>query len=88
MPEKSLYTKKLGSAVAKATRRNAGRYHVISRDSNRWAVVSEGSVRATKAFDTRRAAILFAKKAAMEKTGEVYIHGRRGDIEVSYSYAG
>ena len=88
MARKSLYTKRLGAVVAsKAQSATTGRYHVISGDTKKWSVVSEGSVRAVKAFDSKKDAVNFAKKTASKKTGEVIVHAKTGQIRDMISYA-
>jgi hypothetical protein len=88
MHRKSLYTKRLGIKVAnEAQSSNAGRYHVISGDSKRWTVVSEGKVRPVKVFATQKEAISFARKTALLKTGVVFIHGKTGMIRDEISFA-
>ena len=88
MAIKSLYTKKLAVTLAKnAEIINSGRYHVISGTATRWVVVTEGSVRPIKSFPTQRQAVSFAKQTASKKTGEVFIHGRTGQIRDMISFA-
>jgi hypothetical protein len=88
MAEKSLYTKRLGAAVASRARNgSSGRYHVISGEARKWSVVSEGSVRPFRAFDTKKEAVNFAKKTASKKTGEVIVHAKTGQIRDMISYA-
>ena len=88
MEKKSLYTKKLGAAVASRTHvTNSGRYHVISGEAKKWSVVAEGSVRPVKAFSSMEEAINFAKQTASKKTGEVIIHAETGQISDRISYA-
>lgn len=88
MVKKSLYTKQLGSRVA----RNAspafakGRYHVICGVSNKWSVVAHGRVRPVKNFLTQTEAISFAKKTAQKLTGTVIVHAKTGQIRDTYSY--
>ncbi len=85
---KSLYTKRLGAVVAsRAQNATSGRYHVISGEARRWSVVSEGSVRAVRAFDSKKDAVSFAKKTALKKTGEVIVHAKTGQIRDMISYA-
>ncbi len=88
MAKKSLYTKRLGAVVASGARSvTSGRYHVISGEARNWSVVSEGSVRPVKAFDSQEDAINFAKKSALKKTGEVIVHAKTGQIRDMISYA-
>ena len=85
---KRYYTRELGETVANgALRVNSGRYHVISGDAQRWTVVPEGRIRPIKVFSTQRQAIVFAKQTASKRTGEVFIHGRSGQIieQISFS---
>ncbi len=88
MAKKGFYTRKLGAEVAsRAQKSQTGRYHVISGESQKWAVVSEGSIRPTRSFNTQKDAVDFAKRSASRKSGEVIIHGRTGQIRNMTSYA-
>ena len=85
---KRYYTKELGETVASgALRINSGRYHVISGEAQRWTVVSEGRIRPLKVFSTQRQAVKYAKQTASRITGEVFIHGRTGQISQTISFA-
>jgi hypothetical protein len=87
MARKSLYTKRLGIDVAGGARPLYPiRYHVISRTTNGWAVVPEGSVRGLKAFSTQRQAVTFARQTASRKNGEVVIHAKTGQIRDLVSF--
>lgn len=87
MVKKSLYTRKLGSAVAKSAQRvRPGRYHVISGEAEKWTVVPEGSVYAVKVFSTQKDAVTYAKQSASKRTGEVIIHERTGQIRDRISF--
>lgn len=88
MKGKRMYTRKLGSTVARSAHASVSvRYHVISNESTKWSVVSEGSTRALKAFSTKDEAINFAKENASRKTGEVIIHAISGQIADTISYS-
>lgn len=82
MAGKSVYTKSLGFAVAKGAKGSAhGKFHVISVGADKWAVVSEGMIRAIRAFSSQEAAVSFAKQYAISKAaGELVIHARDGSI--------
>jgi hypothetical protein len=86
MKGKSLYTKKLSNIVASLAQPDKMvKYHVISGDSN-WRVVSEGNVKALRAFSTVEQAVDYAKGKASKKTGEVVIHEDSGRIKDRISY--
>lgn len=88
MQNKSIYTRSLGLKVANNAQPEFIRnFHVISRDSTKWTVVSDGKVRPIKVFTTRQAAINFAKKTASIKTGIVFIHHRSGQLKSKISYS-
>lgn len=87
MRGKSIYTKKLGKSVASMAQPiGVIKYHVISGDSN-WRVVSEGSVKALRAFSTVEQAVDFAKDIAFQKTGEVVVHEESGNIKDRFSFS-
>jgi len=88
MARKSIYTKRLGGVVASAAQSTSvGKYHVISGESKKWTVVSEGRVRPVKVFATQRGAVNFAKRTASRMTGVVIVHGKTGQIKDTISYA-
>lgn len=88
MAKKSLYTRKLGRAVAKRAQPvTSGRYHVITGEAKKWTVVPEGSVYAEKVFSTQKDAVTYAKQSASKKTGEVIVHERTGQIRDRISFA-
>lgn len=82
MAQKSIYTKRLGNVVARnAKSSDPVRYHVIPSHSDKWSVVSEGSVKAVKAFATKNQAVSFAKQFVVSKhAGEVIVHGVDGRV--------
>ena len=83
----SIYTKALGKAVAQQAKGFNRKYHVIPFKSGAWNVVAEGSIRAARTFDTKEAALTFAKSNA--KTlglGQVVVHGRDGRVSNRISY--
>lgn len=61
--------------------------HVVPKDG-KWAVRGGGSPRATKTFDTQRAAIEKARGIAQNQRAELVIHGRDGKIREKRSYGG
>jgi|GEM_PF-1783263 len=83
-----IYTKKLGSILAVSAKPvNARKYHVIVGDSEKWTVVADGNIRATKVFETKLGAIEFARETANKIEGEVIIHKKSGEIEDRVSLA-
>lgn len=81
MSTKRFYTKKRGQSVASLAQQvEVVKFHVISGESN-WRVVSEGHVKAIKAFSTIEQAVDFAKEIAEKKTGEVVVHEENGRIK-------
>jgi Uncharacterized protein conserved in bacteria (DUF2188) len=85
MANKSIYTRKLGEIIAREAKNIiSGRYHVIPILSDKWALVSNGSIKPIRAFDTQREAISFAQKISTTKSAiEVAIHGKDGRIKES-----
>ena len=83
MARKSIYSKKLGGAVADSAKGSApGKFHIISSQSGKWAVISDGTVRPVRAFYSRQKAGSFARQYALaQSAGEVVIHGEDGSIE-------
>ena len=88
MANKKFYTKKLGRRVATNARRiDSNRYHVILSDGQKWAVVADGNVKASRVFPDQLKAINFAREAATKLNGEVVVHKRTGEIEDLVSFA-
>ncbi|MEX2513644.1 MAG: DUF2188 domain-containing protein [Cyclobacteriaceae bacterium] len=88
MERKKFYIKALGKkAAANAKHADSKRYHVISSDSEKWAVVADGSTRASKIFTTKLGAIKFAEENATKQNGDVAVHSKTGGIDRLFSYA-
>lgn len=87
MNSKRFYTKKRGKSVASLAHQvEVVKYHVISSDSN-WRVVSEGNVKAIKAFSSMEQAVDYARNIAEKKTGEVVVHEENGRIKDRITFA-
>jgi len=83
-----IYTKKLGAKIAVSARPiSARKYHVIIGDGEKWTVVADGNVRATRVFDSKNGAVEFARVTADKIKGEVIIHKKTGEIEDRVSLA-
>jgi hypothetical protein len=68
---RKFYTKKRGKSLASLAQQvEVAKFHVISGDSN-WRVVSEGNVKAIKAFSTMEQAVTFAKVVVHEDSGQI-----------------
>lgn len=84
---KKFYTKKRGKSLVSLVQHvESAKFHVISGDSN-WRVVSEGHVKAIRAFATLEQAIDFAKDIAEKKAGEVVVHEESGRIKNRLNFA-
>lgn len=59
--------------------------HVV-HSKGEWKVKKEGSMRATRAFTTKSAAINFGRALGKQQQGEVYIHNVDGRIDRHHSY--
>ena len=62
-------------------------YQVIYRDDNKWVVKKTGSKRATKSFETRKAAIIYGKKLMNKEKSKLFIHNSYGMVDNMYDYA-
>ena len=82
MAKKIVYTKQLADAVAKDAKGTIlGKFHIVSSQTGKWAVVYHGTVRPLRSFITQKAAISFAKNYAVAKSiGQLVIHGEDGSI--------
>ena len=69
--------------MSKSSKRN---YHVVSGVNGGWAVRSEGQNRGCSLHPNQREAIAQARKVAKAQRGELYIHGRNGQIRERDSY--
>lgn len=56
-----------------------GNQHVVPHDDG-WAVRGEGNSRVTSTHDTQREAIDAGREIARNQGGELFIHGRNGQI--------
>ena len=59
--------------------------HVVPR-SGRWAVKREGNSKASSLHATQAAAIKEGRRIAQNERGELFIHGRNGQIRDRDSY--
>ncbi|MEP7268769.1 MAG: DUF2188 domain-containing protein [Saprospiraceae bacterium] len=77
----AIYTKKLGQSVAKRAKPVLPKnFHVIPLGLNKWAVVLDGASSSVKSFTEKNEALIFAKKSAKSKNGEVVIHNTSGKV--------
>jgi len=58
----------------------------ITPKAGKWQVKRENSHRATKLFDTQKAAIEYGRKIAKKQQSELVIHNRHGVIRDKDSY--
>jgi uncharacterized protein YdaT len=54
--------------------------HVIPRSKNSWAVVSEGTSRASKIHKDKKSAVTHGKEIARKRSGNVVIHKKDGSF--------
>lgn len=59
--------------------------HVV-HSKGEWKVRREGSLRASKVFDTKRAAVDYGRKIGREDRVELYIHSMDGRISDRSSF--
>jgi hypothetical protein len=60
--------------------------HVVPHGNSRWAVKGEGNTRATRVYDTQKAAIEAARQIARNQMSELIIHAADGSIRERNSY--
>lgn len=61
--------------------------HVVpSKAKGGWAVKKSGSVRASKSFSTKDAAVKFGRQISKSERTELYIHKKDGSIQNRNSY--
>jgi len=56
-------------------------YHVIANPDGGWNVVKAGSERATKHFETKKAAIEYAREVSKNRHSDLFIHKKDGMIQ-------
>jgi hypothetical protein len=61
-------------------------YHVTHRADSSWAVMGEGSQRASSLHTTQSAAIQAARPLAQRAKGELRLHGTDNRIREGWSY--
>jgi hypothetical protein len=61
-------------------------HHVVSNPNGGWSVRRAGTAKAAKTFGTQQEAISHARKIAQSDHGELFIHGRNGQIRERNSY--
>lgn len=77
------YTPALGRMVASEAQGMDGTYHVVPSMA-KWAIVPDGKVRAIRIFDSKPAAVAYARRAATKKYGMVVVHDRQGNVQTRY----
>ena len=60
--------------------------HVVPNVKGGWNVRSSGASRATKAFDTKRDAVTYARVLARKEATELFVHKRDGTISERDTY--
>lgn len=60
--------------------------HVVPNPRGGWSVKKGGAARATKTFETQRAAISYAREVSRNQGSELYIHKKDGTIRTKNSY--
>jgi hypothetical protein len=61
-------------------------HHVVTNPDGGWSVRRSGAAKASKTFGTQRDAVDFARDQARRQNGELYVHGRNGQIRKRNSY--
>lgn len=73
--------KSISKRMAKASKTNSKRVHIISRLNGEWAVKKEGKLKAFKILPTQKAAISIAKDlVTIGKATKIVIHSKTGKI--------
>lgn len=61
--------------------------HVVaSKAKGGWVVKKSGSVKASKSFTTKNAAVIFGRQISKSEKTELYIHKKDGSIQNRNSY--
>ena len=60
--------------------------HVVPSKNNDWDVKGEGNTKATKHFDTKKAAIDYAREISNTQKSELIIHNKDGRISQKDSH--
>lgn len=61
-------------------------YHVIPNLSKGWSVTRSGATRAVKRFETKEAAIEYARGLSLSQEAELFVHRKDGTITERDSY--
>jgi uncharacterized protein DUF2188 len=77
------YTKKLSLAVVKMAEISAAKtYHIISTFNRPgWSIVPGGKDRALRRFETKQAAISYAKNFSNSSISKLIVHNKDGGVE-------
>ena len=62
-------------------------YHVMATVEGGWMLVRPGAGRATRNFDTKEAAIDYARALSKKREAELVIHGSDGRVVARETYA-
>jgi uncharacterized protein YdaT len=60
--------------------------HVISSKDQGWSVRKYGAFRASRIFDTKKAAVRYAREISRNEKTELYIHKKNGTVQNRNSY--
>lgn len=60
--------------------------HVAPNPSGGWSVRRSGSIRASRVFETREAAVRYARDKAKKERTDLYLHGVDGMVREKSSY--
>ena len=60
--------------------------HVVPSKNNGWDVKGEGNTKATKHFDTKKAALAYAREISNNQKSELIIHNKDGRISQKDSH--
>lgn len=59
--------------------------HVVLNSENKWSVKRTGTTRASRVFDTKAEAVVYAKGVATNQKIDVYVHRKDGMVEEKIS---
>lgn len=60
--------------------------HVVSNPRGGWSLVKSGAKRATRTFETQRAAISYGREVSKNQGSDLYIHRRDGTVRSKESH--
>lgn len=62
-------------------------YQIVPMSEKKWIVRKTASKRASKVFETKKAAVVYGKKLMNKEKSKLFIHQKNGMVDDMFDYA-